>query len=255
MKLFHQNPRTITETQFKNLTGWLQKFGDLSGVVHDLNSDMIIGGNQRSRVFNVNECEIEITESYPEPDEQGTVAIGFIVWQGKKYNYRQVRWTEDWCSEANVIANRAGGDWDFEMLANNFTQEQLLDFGFDKSELGMGDDYYTGKITSPHYEPGEMPDINTLVDEDKTLFLINHIDAAEEVTEDEKAFLRLAAYRHNVFNFKRIANYYAGASASMQRLMEENALVIIDYQDAIRLGYVALVEEITEMVRNDYGDE
>jgi len=44
-KLYHKNPRQISERQYADLRRWLSEFGDLSGVVHDLNSDEIIVGN------------------------------------------------------------------------------------------------------------------------------------------------------------------------------------------------------------------
>ena len=47
MKHYHKNPRTITKKQFADLQDSLRKFGDLSGIVHNLNTDEIIGGNQR----------------------------------------------------------------------------------------------------------------------------------------------------------------------------------------------------------------
>ncbi len=111
MKLYHKNPRRISTKQYEQLGNWLTKLGDLSGIVHDLNSDEVIGGNQRSRVFDINACEIEIAETFDEPDEQGTVGLGFILWQGKKYAYRQVRWDAKQCEKANVVANKAGGSW------------------------------------------------------------------------------------------------------------------------------------------------
>ncbi len=85
MKLYNKNPRQITEKQMSQLTDNLSELGDLSGIVHDLNSDEIVGGNQRSRAFNIDLCEIELTHQADEPDSQGTVAHGFIVWKGKRY--------------------------------------------------------------------------------------------------------------------------------------------------------------------------
>ena len=55
--------------------------------------------------------------------------------------------------------------------------------------------------------------------------------------------------RHLGFNYSKIAEYYAHQDKEMQELMEESALVIIDYEDAIKNGYVELsqkIEEITE---------
>ena len=137
IEYYHKNPRQITVQQFENLERWLEELGDLSGVVHDLNSNQIIGGNQRGRVFEINECEFVLTDEYDEPDEQGTVAIGYIVWKGYRYTYRQVRWDEHQCEMGNLVANKAGGEWDYEILANKFEINDILDAGFQEEELGV----------------------------------------------------------------------------------------------------------------------
>ena len=137
MKTYHKNPRQITKKQFSDLETWLAELGDLSGIVHDLNSDEIVSGNMRSRVFDPDKCEIVITEQLDEPDEQGTVAHGYIIWQGKKYAYRQVRWTAEQCEKANIVSNKAGGDFDFDIMGNEFEIDNLLEWGFQKYELGI----------------------------------------------------------------------------------------------------------------------
>jgi DNA modification methylase len=137
MKQYHKNPRQITERQYKDLEKWLRELGDLSGIVHDLNTDEIIGGNQRGRVFKIDNCKIDLVDDPHEPDEQGTVAHGFIEWEGKRYAYRQVRWTEKQCEQANIVANKSGGSWDFDILANNWELDDLLEWGFDKKELDI----------------------------------------------------------------------------------------------------------------------
>ena len=138
MKLYHKNPRQITERQFKDLQESLDELGDLSGIVHDLNSDEVISGNQRSRVFDINECEITV-EHEQEADRQGTVGLGHIVWRGTFYAYRQVRWTPKQCEMANIKANKLGGEWDFDKLANEFELDELLEWGFEPFELGLDD--------------------------------------------------------------------------------------------------------------------
>ena len=135
MKPYHKNPRQITRKQFQQLKENLAYLGDLSGIVHDLNTDEIIGGNQRSAVFDVNKCQIEIVHKYDYPDEQGTVAQGFIIWDGKRYTYRQVRWTPKQCEQANITANRLGGDWDWDSLANGFDMSDLLSWGFEENDF------------------------------------------------------------------------------------------------------------------------
>lgn len=99
------------------------------------------------------------------------------------------------------------------------------------------DDKYTSKISLPQYEiKGEKPHIEELVLTTKVGKLISDIKNSS-VTEQEKRFLTMAAYRHLVFNYAKIAEYYAHATKEMQSLMEESALVIIDLEDAIMNGY------------------
>lgn len=50
--------------------------------------------------------------------------------------------------------------------------------------------------------------------------------------------------RHIVFNYSLIADYYAHSNPEVQQLMEDSALVLIDFEDAIRNGYVKLSSEI-----------
>lgn len=276
MKRYHKNPRKITRLEQEQLTHWLTELGDLSGIVHDLNSDEIIGGNQRGDVFDINKCQIELVQQLDAPDAQGTIAHGFIVWQGARYAYRQVRWTPEQCERANIVANKAGGDWDIEILLAEFERSDLLQWGFDDAELdgllaelgagldagtgngqgdaaGIGDGVYSRKIEAPIYEPkGEKPAISQMFDDSKTRLLIAEIDASD-LPENEKAFLRIAAQRHTVINFKMVAEYYAHSAEPMQDLMENSALVIIDFDKAIELGYVKLSEQIAEQYAKDYG--
>ncbi len=134
MKPYHKNPRRINKKQFEQLKENLLYLGDLSGIVHDLNSNEIIGGNQRSSVFDVSKCDIEIVHQYDYPDEQGTIAHGFIIWKDKRYTYRQVRWTPKQCEQANITANRLGGEWDFDELAN-WDMSDLLTWGFEEGDF------------------------------------------------------------------------------------------------------------------------
>lgn len=118
-------------------------------------------------------------------------------------------------------------------------------FGEEFDALKIEEDKkYTKKVSIPHYSPSpKCPHILSLVDTRKTQRLIAEINKAN-ISEEEKAFLREAAHRHAVFNYSRIADYYAHASKDMQELMEKSALVIVDFDDAIALGYVKLSERI-----------
>jgi hypothetical protein len=114
-----------------------------------------------------------------------------------------------------------------------------------------GEDKYTSKITAPLYEPkNKIPHILELLDDSKTKRLIIEIENSS-VSEEEKKFLIEAAKRHNVFDYSKIADYYAHSTPEMQNLMERSALVIIDFQKAIQLGYVKLSEEVIQQYIND----
>lgn len=135
MKEYYKNPRKITPKQLEQLKRNIQELGDLSGIVHDLNTDEIISGNQRSKVIDINKCEIVITEKYDTPNQQGTVAWGYVLFEGQKLNYRQVRWDERQREKANITANALGGDWDYDILEEQFNKEDLLNWGFEDIDI------------------------------------------------------------------------------------------------------------------------
>jgi hypothetical protein len=116
------------------------------------------------------------------------------------------------------------------------------------------DEKYTLKIETPIYEPkNSKPHILELCDKTKTSRLMKEIDASS-VSIEEKMFLIDASRRHNVFNYEKIADYYAHSNKEMQELMEKSALVIIDFEKAIQLSYVKLCEEIKNQYLQEYGE-
>ena len=116
-------------------------------------------------------------------------------------------------------------------------------------------DKYSHKICTPQYVPNnKMPKLEELADYSKYSKLIADINSSH-VSEEEKKFLKYAATRHLVFRYDKIADYYAHATAEMQRLMEKSALVIVDFEDAILNGYVELTKEIDSIVRLGSNDE
>ena len=111
------------------------------------------------------------------------------------------------------------------------------------------DKTYTAKVQIPQYIPkAEKPPVSALADYEKYSKLIYNINNSN-VSEEEKKFLRYAASRHIAFNYSLIADYYAHASAEMQKLMEESALVILDIDDAIANGYMKLSENIKQLLK------
>lgn len=117
------------------------------------------------------------------------------------------------------------------------------------------DNPYTTKIDIPQYEiTGEQPTLSELVDTSKSDELIKEINNSS-LSDEEKEFLIKASYRHNVFDYSKIAEYYAHAPKETQELMEKSALVIIDFNDAIKNGYAYLSDEIQKLYSEDTSDE
>ena len=149
------------------------------------------------------------------------------------------------------------GEWDIDLLANEWDIPELEELGFDLAELGLFDgegsaqdgidDTYTRKIVAPVYEPkGEKPPIKELIDREKTVNLIAEIEQAE-LPEDIEYFLKMAAERHSVFHFRKIAEFYCHADEQVQDLMEKSGLVIIDFKKAIEYGFVHMTERLGEL--------
>lgn len=121
--------------------------------------------------------------------------------------------------------------------------------------VASADTKYSRKIEAPIYEPKHAkPHLLTLCDDSKTRALIREIDNSS-IAEDEKTFLRAAAWRHAVFHYERIADYYAHATPSTQRLMERSALVIIDFDAAIENGFIKLCDEIRQQYLEEYNGD
>lgn len=110
---------------------------------------------------------------------------------------------------------------------------------------------YTQKIQAPVYQPkGECPKIEEMIDISKCKELMLEIERAE-LPADIEHFLQMAAGRHVVFDYEKIAEYYAHASPQIQDLMEKSALVIIDFKKAIENGFVIMTKELSEASTNE----
>ena len=116
------------------------------------------------------------------------------------------------------------------------------------------DKKYTTKIEAPIYEPkNQKPHILELYDNQKTKRLIREIDSSSLPIE-EKMFLVDSARRHTVFNYEKIADYYANSSKEMQEFMERSALIIIDFEKAIEYGYVKVCDDLRNQYLEEYGE-
>jgi DNA modification methylase len=139
VKHFYKNPRVITKKQMTALSVTMGDLGDLSGITHCLDTDQVLTGNQRMEVIPgamSGVTQPTITERFDPPLPDGTTLLGYYEYKGLRFNYRAVKgWDDDKREQAVVVANRAGGAWDFDILANEFQFEKLIDYGFEEREL------------------------------------------------------------------------------------------------------------------------
>ena len=159
----------------------------------------------------------------------------------------------------NKLALNSG--WDDAMLASElmglvsdgfpidlagFNSDEFDELITDANYADLDGDQYTNKVKSPIYQcTAEKPEISELFDNTKTNELLIKISNSN-LPSDEVEFLRQAAQRHVVFNYQNIAEYYAHSNSETQQIMEDLALVIIDFDKAIELGFVVLTDELTK---------
>lgn len=133
------NPRKEwAEGQGEAFKRSLFEFGDLSGIVKNIRTGNLVGGNKRTDVFRQAEGA-EIVKTDQTPDKQGTVAHGYVVADGNRFSYREVDWPEEKEKAANIAANKWSAEWDWEG-ASQLLQElngkwDLALTGFQQHEL------------------------------------------------------------------------------------------------------------------------
>jgi hypothetical protein len=112
---------------------------------------------------------------------------------------------------------------------------------------------YTHKVDAPVYEPkGDHPPASELINRVRADELAKQIEKAK-LPADIAEFLKVAASRHIIFDYGKIAEFYCHADKTTQELMEDSALVIIDFKKAMQLGYVKLKEEIADALESEQG--
>lgn len=140
-----KNPRKpwVDEEKQAAFRRSLAQFGDLSGVVRNRTSGVLVGGHKRVAEFkNDKDATIQITESLEAPLLDGTVAHGYILLgSGVRFAFREVEWPKDKEDAAMLAANRWGAEWDWEGVSVILQELKGLEFedfdltGFDASEL------------------------------------------------------------------------------------------------------------------------
>ena len=123
------NPRQISTKQYKDLKESVNRFGIVDPIIVNKNGNVVIGGHQRLKVCK----DLKHTE------------IDCVVLDLSKEEER----------ELNIRLNKSGGEFDLDILANEFEIEELKDWGFKEIELGLNID----KIVEGNTEDDHIPEV------------------------------------------------------------------------------------------------
>lgn len=114
-----KNPRRLTAQQADALRDSIKKFGYVEPIVLDADEKTIIGGHQRRRVL--------MQRLMIDGDAMVDVRVAS----------RPL--TQDEQEELAIRLNRNTGEWDFDLLANEFEQSELYEWGFTPRDFGLED--------------------------------------------------------------------------------------------------------------------
>lgn len=155
LKANPMNPRKMMKDDAESLGKGMDKFGDLSCIVFNIQTGQLVGGHQRINTINRlgGRKEVQITQRFDPQTEDGTTALGYVIFNKKPFAYREVNWNPTWEAAANIAANRVQGQFDRDLLAEvtyGIQQEQpdLLELTGQKEDeiksllksAGIGDD-------------------------------------------------------------------------------------------------------------------
>jgi hypothetical protein len=238
------NARKHSERNIEAISNSLRLFGQRRAIVVQRNGMIVRAGNgtlQAARKLGWTEIAAVVV------DDDNTTAAQYAIADNRTAELAE--WDTDALSslldqwEEDVQRQIGFDEGDLEALLGEVEEEA--------SSLG---EQYSRKIQAPIYEPkGNKPKIADLYDRIVTDKLQDKIQQ-QDLPDDIRQFLMAASERHTAFHFARIAEFYCHASEEVQRLMEESALVVIDFNQAIEQGYVQLTHRLQELAAREEGD-
>ena len=154
------NPRIIKDDKFKKLVKSIQDFPEmleLRPIV--VNSDMVIlGGNMRYRALK----------------EAGAKDVPIIIAENL---------TEEQQREFLIKDNVSGGEWDWDLLANEWDSEELTEWGLDIGGFDVNADQFDEDFSLPDGDKAPFQQMTfTLADEQATV-IKNAIEDTKKTDE------------------------------------------------------------------------
>lgn len=240
---YAKNSRTHSEEQIAQIAASIKAFGFTNPIL--VGSDgVIVAGHGRlsaARKLGLSQVPVIVLDHLSDTERRALVIAD-----------NQLALNAGWNTELLSIEIQELKDLNFDIDLLGFDEDQLDDILDNELEE---ENPYSQKVEAPVYEPSnEKPDVKELYDDSKAFEIIEAIKKAK-IPQQEKDFLMLTAGRHVVLNFQKIADYYAHSEKSVQELMELSALVIVDFDSAIKNGWVNLSKRLEDMYDEDYDGE
>ena len=268
---YANNSRLHSDEQVLQIASSIKEFGFLNPIIIDGDNGIIAGHGRvmAAKKLGIEELPCIDASHLTEAQKKAYVIADNKLALNSEWDYDVLR------IELNIL-----DDFGFDLDLTGFSADELdaltLDDeletgdqehdeiesqqGYERDEFSEDDedgvtDLYTHKTASPVYTiKGDCPELGEIYDKEKYKALVSAIEQSN-VSEDIKLFLNYAATRHIKFNYEKIAEFYAHQNKEVQALMENSALVIIDFDKAIENGFVKLSSDLIKIMESQKNEE
>jgi hypothetical protein len=242
---YARNSRTHSDEQISQIAASIKEWGWTTPILVDENGGIIAGHGRTLAAQRLKMTEVPVVIAKGWSD---TKKRAYIIADNK------LALNADWDNEMLALELGELGDLGFDLDLTGFAADEIAEIL--SPEEDEDDSKYSKKIDAPVYEPsGDCPPILELYDRNKYEELTAKIYQDDSIDSEIKEFLLAAAARHIRFDFEQIAEFYAHAPPDLQQLMEDSALVIVDFDKAIAGGYVKLSQVIGDIYTSEKGAE
>ena len=244
VKVNKHNPRTITQKKMDLLVLSILSFPkmlELRPIVVDEKMDSL-GGNMRYQALvKISAMSVEKIKALLETSKD------FNQKKGDERK-RLIKYWEQWKKNPTVAIadasslsdeekkqfiitdNASFGDWDWDMLANEWDMELLDLWGVDIPVMTETEKLSKMEYSGVYYEPLEVPDLKLMdcVNLEKFNAKVAALDEYD-LTEEQKQQLKIFTYRFIKIDFESVANYYTfKATDEEKKAIERLRLVLTD---------------------------
>ena len=242
---YARNSRTHSDEQISQIAASIKEWGWTTPILVDEHGGIIAGHGRTLAAQRLKMTEVPVVIAKGWSD---TKKRAYIIADNK------LALNADWDNEMLALELGELGDLGFDLDLTGFVADEIAEIL--SPEEDEDDSKYSKKIDAPVYEPsGDCPPILELYDRSKYEELTAKIYQNDSIEPEIKEFLLAAAARHIRFDFEQIAEFYAHAPPDLQQLMEDSALVIVDFDKAIAGGYVKLSQVIGDIYTSEKGAE